>query len=152
MWLNSCGSSCLYGVDSILLPLIFPLSLCWLVVNYVWIFTCFNLLVSFFETACWSSAERVLSFMVKRPSISAYQAHLFFVTGGGGYTYLSEPLWWAGMTTSKHVPRQIHRVNLNFSIQLIFLSVDLGKCCLGRLQTLLLIYSRQLCLWLLLEH
>ncbi|XP_066348003.1 probable magnesium transporter NIPA6 [Miscanthus floridulus] len=20
--------------------------------------------------------------------------------GGGGYTYLSEPLWWAGMTTS----------------------------------------------------
>jgi hypothetical protein len=96
------------------------------------ILACFNLLPDSF-----------LSFMAKCPAISAYQAHLFCIAGGGGYTYLSEPLWWAGMTTSTHVPLKF-AVNLNFTIQLNFLSVDLVKCFLGRLQTLSLTYLRRL--------
>jgi acetoin utilization deacetylase AcuC-like enzyme len=50
--------------------------------------------------------ETFLSFMAKCPAISTYQAHLSCVTGGGGYTYRSWPLWWFGITTIMHVPHK----------------------------------------------
>jgi hypothetical protein len=35
----------------------------------------------------------------------------FAIAGVGGYSYLSEPLWWAGMITSKSRMREGHPVS-----------------------------------------